>query len=106
MADWVNTGASLTRWNWVFGLAEDKISTSIRINISFLIGTANTPQLLVDRLSARLLRRTLSVVDRDRFISFAANGGGATQVLDASAINLRARELIGLMLASKYFQYR
>ena len=106
MADWVNTGASLTRWNWVFGLAEDKISTSIRINISFLIGTANTPQLLVDRLSARLLRRTLSVVDRDRFISFAANGGGATQVLDASTINLRARELIGLMLASKYFQYR
>ena len=106
MADWVNTGASLTRWNWVFGLAEDKISTNIRINISALISSANTPQLLVDRLSARLLRRSLSVEDRDRFINFAANGGSATQVLDASAINLRARELIGLMLASKYFQYR
>jgi len=106
MADWVNTGASLTRWNWVFGLAEDKISSGIRINVPTLISTANTPQLLVDRLSARLLRRTLTVEDRDRFISFAANGGSATQVLDATSLNLRARELIGLMLASKYFQYR
>ncbi|MGH8051390.1 MAG: DUF1800 domain-containing protein [Arenimonas sp.] len=106
MADWVNTGASLTRWNWVFGLAEDKISSGIRINVPTLISTANTPQLLVDRLSARLLRRALTVEDRDRFISFAANGGSATQVLDATSLNLRARELIGLMLASKYFQYR
>ena len=106
MADWVNTGASLTRWNWVFGLAEDKITTGIRINVAALISTANTPQLLVDRLSARLLRRTLSVEDRDRFISFAANGGTSTQVLDATVLSLRAREMIGLMLASKYFQYR
>lgn len=106
MADWVNSGASLTRWNWVFGLAEDKISSGIRINISALIGSANTPTLLVDQLTARLLRRTLSTVDRDRFISFAANGGSATLVLDSATINLRARELTGLMLASKYFQYR
>ena len=106
MADWTNSGASLTRWNWVFGLAEDKISTGIRINVANLIGSANTPQLLVDQLIARLLRRSLTVEDRNRFINFAANGGSATVLLDAASLNLRARELIGLMLASKYFQYR
>lgn len=106
MAGWVNSGASLTRWNWVFGLAEDKISTGIRINVASLIGSANTPQMLVDQLTARLLRRTLTTEDRDSFINFAANGGSATVVLDSTTLNLRARELIGLMLASKYFQYR
>lgn len=106
ISDWMNSGASLTRWNWVFGLAEDKISTGIRINVASLISSANTAQLLVDQLSARLLRRVLKTEDRDRFINFAANGGSATVVLDATTINLRARELIGLMLASKYFQYR
>ena len=106
MAGWVNSGASLTRWNWVFGLAEDKISTGIRINLASLIGSANTPQMLVDQLTARLLRRILTTEDRDRFINFAANGGSATVVLDSTTLNLRARELIGLMLASKYFQYR
>lgn len=106
MADWINSGASLTRWNWVFGLAEDKISTGIRMNVANLIGSANTPQLLVDQLIARLLRRSLTVEDRDRFINFAANGGSTTAVLNATNLNLRARELTGLMLASKYFQYR
>ena len=106
MVDWINSGASLTRWNWVFGLAEDKISTGIRINVANLIGSANTPQLLVDQLTARLMRRSLTVEDRDRFITFAANSGSTTVVLDATSLNLRARELIGLMLASKYFQYR
>ncbi len=106
MAAWINSGASLTRWNWVFGLAEDKISAGIRINIANLIGSANTPTLLVDQLTARLLRRTLTVEDRDRFIGFAANGGSPTLVLDSATINLRARELVGLMLSSKYFQYR
>ena len=106
MAAWVNSGASLTRWNWVFGIAEDKISTGIRINVASLIGSANTPQTLVDQLTARLLRRTLTTADRDRLINFAANGGATTVVLDSTTLNLRARELIGLMLASKYFQYR
>lgn len=106
MADWINSGATLTRWNWVFGLAEDKISTGIRINVANLIGGANTAQLLVDQLSARLLRRSLTAADRDRLTAFAARGVSGSVVLDASTVNLRARELIGLMLSSKYFQYR
>jgi uncharacterized protein (DUF1800 family) len=108
---WTNTGGMLSRWNWAFGLAEDTItrdsdtSRSIRINIAALIGTANTPTTLVDRLSARLLRRTLATADRDRFISFAAQGGSPTQVL-TTTLTLRSRELIGLMLSSPYFLYR
>jgi uncharacterized protein (DUF1800 family) len=103
---WVNTGSSLTRWNWAFGLAEDTLGTSIRLDIPALISTANTPATLVDRLTARLLRRTLNPADRTRLIGFAAKGGSETQILSASDLTLRARELIGLMLSSPYFQYR
>ena len=103
---WVNTGALLTRWNWAFGIAEDTLGSTIRINIPALIGAANTPALLVDRLSARLLRRTLATADRDRFIGFAAQGGSPTDVLNSTTLTLRARELIGLMLSSPYFLYR
>jgi uncharacterized protein (DUF1800 family) len=106
IAYWVNTGSSLTRWNWAFALAEDNIGTSIRIDVPGLIATANTPTTLVDRLSARLLRRALNAADRTRLINFAAKGGVVTQVLSATDLNLRARELIGLMLSSPYFQYR
>lgn len=103
---WVNTGGLLSRWNWAFGIAEDTISTTIAMNIANLIGVANTPTTLVDRLSARLLRRTLATADRDRFINFVAQGGSATQVLTDPALTLRAREMIGLMLSSPYFLYR
>lgn len=103
---WVNTGALLARWNWAFGIAEDTVGSTIKINIPALISTANTPTLLVDRLSARLLRRTLATADRDRFIAFSAQGGSPTGILNSTTLTLRARELIGLMLSSPYFLYR
>jgi uncharacterized protein (DUF1800 family) len=103
---WVNTGSSLTRWNWAFGLAEDTIGASIKIDVPALIATANTPTSLVDRLSARLLRRTLNAADRTRLINFAAKSGSVTQALSATDLNLRSRELIGILLSSPYFQYR
>jgi uncharacterized protein (DUF1800 family) len=105
-AYWVNTGSSLTRWNWAFGLAEDTLGVSIRIDIPALISTANTPTALVDRLSARLLRRTLNSADRTRIINFTARGGSVTQVLSGTDLTFRSRELIGLLLSSPYFQYR
>jgi uncharacterized protein (DUF1800 family) len=105
-AYWVNTGSSLSRWNWVFGLAEDTLGSSIRLDIPALISTAATPTALVDRLSARLLRRTLSSADRTRMINFSARGGSVTQVLSGNDLTLRSRELIGLLLSSPYFQYR
>jgi hypothetical protein len=103
---WVNSGGMLSRWNWAFGICEDTLGAGIRINIPALIGSANTPITLVDRLSARLLRRTLATVDRDRFISFASQGGSQTQVLTSTTLTTRSRELIGLMLSSPYFLYR
>lgn len=103
---WINTGAMLARWNWAFGVAEDTLGSQIRINIPALIGSANTPTLLVDRLSARLLRRTLAAADRDRFIGFVAQGSSPTEVLNSTTLTLLARELIGLMLSSPYFLYR
>ena len=71
-----------------------------------LLGSANTATQLVDALALRVLRRTLSTADRDRFIAFAANGGSATATLDSATLTLRGKEMLGLLLSSAYFQYR
>jgi uncharacterized protein (DUF1800 family) len=106
MGDWTNTGAMLNRWNWVFALAEGRAGTGIAVSIAGLAGSANTPAALVDRLADRLLHRALSEADRDGLVAFAANGGDANRLLSAGEITARARELVGLLLSSPYFQYR
>jgi len=105
MDDWINSGAMLNRWNWVFMVAEGR-ATGITLDIVGLAGSANTPIALVDRLSDRLLHRSLSTGDRDALILYAANGGVSNRVLSSSEVTSRSRELIGLLLSSPYFQYR
>ena len=103
---WVNSGASLNRWNWMFAVAEGKANAGIVIDAFALAGGATNPTQLVDNLAQRLLRRSLSTPDRDRFIAFAANGGSATATLTTNNVTLRSKEMIGLLLSSAYFQYR
>lgn len=105
MDDWINSGALLNRWNWVFAVAEGRAS-GIAPDLALLAGGANTPLALVDRLSDRILHRTLSTGDRDSLIAFAANGGSPDLAIGASTILARTRELLGLLMSSPYFQYR
>lgn len=103
---WVNTGSSLNRWNWMLALAEGRANAGITLDMPSLYGNATTPTQLVDTLAPRLLRRELAADDRNSLVTFAANGGDANAVLNASQLLLRTKELVGLILCSAYFQYR
>ena len=102
---WTSTSAALERWNIGFALAEDA-AAGIRIDLAALIGEARSPEALVDRLAGRLLRRSLRAEDRDVLVAFAADRGLAHRPLREPVRTERARELVGLMLGSAYFQFR
>ncbi|HVF35799.1 MAG TPA: DUF1800 domain-containing protein [Candidatus Saccharimonadia bacterium] len=103
---WTNTSAMLNRWNYGFGVAENSYNGTIRIDMPVLIGNARSAEQLVDRLAQRLLRRSLLAADRDALVSFAAGGMLSHRPLREPTLTARARELVGLMLGSPYFQYR
>jgi uncharacterized protein (DUF1800 family) len=104
---WTNTSALLSRFNIGYGLAENTLSPGIRVDVAALVGSANTPGAIVDRLAARLLRRPLSANDRALLLGLATGSRGlAHRPLAQADIVPRAREIIGTLLASPYFQYR
>ncbi|HET7844533.1 MAG TPA: DUF1800 domain-containing protein [Xanthomonadales bacterium] len=106
-AYWTNTAALLERINIGLALAENTLSPGIRVDVAALAGDAGTPEQLVDRLAQRLLRRPLAAADRARLVGLATGPRGMGHRPLASAETLpRARELVGTMLGSPYFQYR
>jgi uncharacterized protein (DUF1800 family) len=103
---WINTTAWLGRWNFVFATLEGRLDRGIVIDALALSAGAKTPETLVDGLSARLLRRKLSASDRAGFIASAAAGAAANAELGRDLLTSRAREIVALMLSSRYFNYR
>lgn len=105
-AYWLNTTALLNRWNFGFALAEGRFAPFIQIDESALAGSARSAAELVDRLAARLLRRTLDPVDREALIVYAAAGAAPDATLTKTAREQATIALVGALLASDYFQYR
>jgi uncharacterized protein (DUF1800 family) len=104
---WTNTSALLTRFNIGYALAENTLSPGIRVDVAALVGAADTPGAIVDRLASRLLRRPLADADRALLVGLATGPRGmAHRPLAAADIVPRARDVIGTLLASPYFQYR
>ena len=104
---WTNTASLLNRINIGLALAENTLSGGIRVDVPALVGDANTPDAMVDRLSQRLLRRPLASADRGQLIGLVAGPRGlAHRPLATADVLPRARDLIGTLLASPYFQYR
>ena len=104
---WTTTSALLERFNIGFALAENTFNAGVRVDVAALAGDATTPEQLVDRLAARLLRRPLARADRSRLVGLASGprGLGTRPIADGERL-ARTRDLVGVMLASPYFQYR
>ncbi len=104
---WISSAAMLSRWNHAFALGEGTAS-GIAVDIQGLLGSPPpaTPSELVDRLAQRVLRRGLSLDDRNRLVAFAAAGAPVEAVMPPALRSQRAREVLGLLLASNYFMYR
>jgi hypothetical protein len=103
---WLNTSALLNRWNFGLALAEGRLAPMLQIDGGALSGAARSAAELVDRLSARLLRRSLHATDRDALIAYAAGPLPADTPMSKSARERATIALTGAMLASDYFQYR
>jgi hypothetical protein len=104
---WISSAAMLSRWNHALALGNGTL-TGISVDVSALLGSPppRTPADLVDRLVQRVLRRSLAADDRSRLLAFAAAGAPLDAPLPPALVTQRARELLGLLLASNYFMYR
>lgn len=104
---WISSAAMLTRWNHALALGNSALA-GIAFDLNALLGTPvpRTPAELVDRLAGRILRRALSIDDRNRLIAFAAAGAPVDVAIPSANRLQRAREIIGLLLASTYFMNR
>lgn len=104
--DWLNTGALLNRWNLGLGIADGSFSKALQVKIFDLLGNARTPQDIVERLADVLLHRPITVDDRQVLVDYVAQGAPVDQPLHLIHAVKRGRELIGLLMASRYFQFR
>jgi uncharacterized protein (DUF1800 family) len=104
---WISSAAMLSRWNHALALGNGTLA-GIAVDINALLGSPlpRTPADLVDRLSQRVLRRALSADDRNRLVAFAAAGAPIEASMPPALRTQRAREVLGLLLASNYFMYR
>lgn len=102
-AYWASTNGLLNRWNLAFALAEDRLA-GVRVNGTALVGNARTPAELVDQLTERVLHRPLD--PPDRAVLLASVGGDPNAPLPAATLAVKASGLLGLLLASPYFQLR
>lgn len=100
---WASTNGLLNRWNFAFALAEGRRS-GLRVDGAALVGAARTPAQLVDQLSDRVLHRPLAEADRTQLLTYV--GGDPNAPLSASALSVKTAGLLGLLLASPYFQLR
>lgn len=99
---WASTNGLLNRWNFAFALAEGRLR-GLRANGAALVGSARTPAELLDQLSDRVVHRTLAETDRGALLAYI---GGSNAPLPSATLAVKAAGLLGLLLASPYFQLR
>lgn len=103
---WLNTAALLQRWNFALALFQRGRGSGLSVDIAALHGAAQSPEALVDTLSARLLQRPLAAAARQQLVDYAAAGADSQRRYTPAGLTATARELAALLLASPYHQYR
>lgn len=106
MGYWTSSTAVLSRWNFIFSLLEGRYAPQLSVDLAPLLGTAASPNAIVDQLASRLLRRSISSADREQFLNVASSSALRHRPLPPALRLSRARDVAALMLASPYFQYR
>lgn len=101
---WLGTSGLLGRWSFAVQLAEARSGEHSHVP-DLIDSDALTAETLVDRLTDRLLHRTLLDHDRRALINFVGEGNAAA-TLEGLALRDRAEALAGLLLSSPYFLLR
>ncbi|MGL4608660.1 MAG: DUF1800 domain-containing protein [Trueperaceae bacterium] len=105
---WVNSNGLLHRWNSAMVLAHSSqgwTDGAITYDLNAVIPSATTVRELIAVTCQRLLGYELSPEDQNQLAYFVSDYGDPEQVIDDNLRNDRLPTLVGLILASPYFQW-
>ncbi len=105
-AYWLNTGATLARWNAAALIAEEGFAPGSNVSLAALVAPARTVRVALAKLEENVLMRPLAASDRELLLAFGADGGSPDKPLNALVLLERSRDLLGLLLSSAYFMSR
>ncbi len=103
---WLNTGATLARWNAAALIAEQGFAPGSGVSLAALIAPARTVRAALAQLESNVLMRPLAASDRALLLAFGADGGSPDKPLNPGVLLDRCRDLLGLLLSSAYFMSR
>ncbi len=101
---WLNAGGLLNRWNTAMLLAGG-LDDSIHVDLDARVPPAPTAVALVDSATLVVLGRLIAAADRAQLVAFVADGSGPQTLLTSDMRADKLPALIGLLLASPYFQW-
>lgn len=106
---WINTNALLNRWNaaLLLALAGDGYLDGVVLNIDQVISPdqSTTVGAMVDAAAVRILGVPLPTSDRDQLIAYVSRDANPDQVVDSELRAAKLPGLVGLLMASPYFQW-
>lgn len=106
-AAWLNTSALLARWNLAFIIprSDEGWYDGLRFDQDGIFAEARTVGEYIDRAALHFYGVPVSEADRAALVAFATEGGGPDMAVDAGWRDWKQSSLLGLMLASPYFQW-
>ena len=104
---WISSSGLLMRWNTALelSLAGEGYFDGSFTNLDQVIPSANTVGELLDAAVEHTLGTTLAPSDRDQLISFLSRSSDPSEALTAALRQDKLPGLVGLLMASPYFQW-
>ena len=104
---WINTNGILERWNAAmrFALAGDGYFEGAALNIDLVVPQAGTVGELVDAAIASVLGTEITSEDRDQLIAYVSRDANPDQPLTEDLRRTKLPGLVGVLMASPYFQW-
>ncbi|MCU0497537.1 MAG: DUF1800 domain-containing protein [Anaerolineae bacterium] len=105
---WINTNGLLHRWNTALtmALAGDGYVDGASFNVAAVVPMPNTVGELVDLATERVIGGGIAPEDRDQLIAFVSRNADPNEVITDDLYYTKLPTLLGLLMASPYFQWR
>lgn len=104
---WLNTNGLLHRWNMALNiaLAGDGLFEGATMNLDAVLPMSATVGEMVDSATSRILHVELPSNERQLLVEFVSRRGDETQAVDADLHYTKLPSLLGILMASPYFQW-
>jgi len=104
---WINTNGLLERWNFALNMsaAGEGYFSGLALNTEILVPQVETVGALVDAAAERVLHSPLGSADRDTLIAYVSRQNDANQRVTDNLRREKLPGLLGLLIASPYFQW-